>query len=97
MTSLVRLYALVFFICLSFSQLSFSNIEEYYPYSVKPDASNYGNTGLLEIPTARFMKEASLRFSFSSSWPNEYTALTASPFRWLEATYRYAEIKNQNN
>ena len=40
-----------------------------------------------------FMPEASLRFGFSSSFPYEYTSLTASPFRWLEATYRYAEIK----
>ena len=95
MTSLVRSYALACFICLSFSQASFSNIEEYFRYSVSPDASNYGNTGLLETPTARFMEEASLRFNFSSSFPNEYTSLTASPFRWLEATYRYAEIKNQ--
>ena len=41
------------------------------------------------------MKEAS-RFNFSSSFPNEYTSLTASPFSWLEATYRYTEIKNEN-
>ena len=83
------------FVCLSISQTLYSSIEEYFPYSVKPNASNYGNTGLIEIPTARIMDEGSLRFSFSSSWPNEYTALTASPFSWLEATYRYAEIKNQ--
>jgi len=72
-----------------------ANIEEYYPYKVAPNASNYGNTGILEIPNARFMKEASLRFNFSSSFPNEHTSLTASPFNWLEATYRYAEIKNR--
>ena len=41
------------------------------------------------------MEEASLRFNFSSSFPNEFTSLTASPFNWFEATYRYAEIKNQ--
>ena len=49
-----------------------------------------------EIPNARFMEEASLRFNFSSSYPYEYTSLTASPFPWFEATYRYAEIKNQS-
>ena len=41
------------------------------------------------------MPEASLRFNFSASYPNEFTSLTATPFNWLEATYRYAEIKNQ--
>jgi len=60
-----------------------------------PSASNYGNTGILEIPNARFMKEASLRFNFSSSYPYEFTSLSASPFNWLEATYRYVELKDQ--
>ena len=60
-----------------------------------PSSSNYGNTGILEMPNARMMPEGSLRFNFSSSYPNEFTSLTASPFHWFEATYRYAEIKNQ--
>lgn len=61
-----------------------------------PTSSNYGNTGIIELPNARFLPEASLRFNFSSSFPHEYTALTGSPFNWLEATYRYTEIKNKN-
>jgi len=72
-----------------------SEIKDYFPYKVGPSASNYGNTGILELPNARFMEEASLRLNFSSSYPYEYTSLTASPFKWLEATYRYTEIKNQ--
>ena len=47
------------------------------------------------MPNARMMPEASLRFFSSSSFPHEFTSLTASPFNWLEATYRYVEIKNQ--
>ncbi len=47
------------------------------------------------MPNARIMPEASLRFNFSASYPNEFTSLTATPFNWLETTYRYAEIKNQ--
>ncbi len=72
-----------------------ASIEDYYPYKVLPSSSNYGNTGILEMPNARMMKEASLRFNFSSSFPNEFTSLTASPFNWLEASYRYVEIKNR--
>ena len=41
------------------------------------------------------MGPASLRIHFSSSYPNEYTSLTATPFDWFEATYRYTEIKNK--
>ena len=72
-----------------------SNIDKYFLTQTTPTASNYGNTGLLEIPNARFMEEGSLRFNFSSSYPNEFTSLSASPFNWFEATYRYNEIKNQ--
>ena len=76
------------------SCVSYASISEYYPYKVMPSASNYGNTGILETPNARMMPEGQLRFNFSSSFPNEFTSLTASPFPWLEATYRYVEIKN---
>ena len=72
-----------------------SSIEDYFPFSDLSSPSNYGDTGLLEIPNARFMKEASLRFNFSSSYPNEFTTITASPFKWVEASYRYTEIKNE--
>ena len=77
-----------------FSQTLYSDIKDYFPYNVGPSASNYGNTGIIELPNARFMEEASLRFNFSSSYPYEYTSVTATPFKWLETTYRYAEIKN---
>ena len=87
---------------LAFIFLVFSNtgvitagIDDYFPYEVEPSASRYGDTGLYEIPNSRIMEAGSLRFTFSSSFPNEFTSITASPFEWMEATYRYAEIKNQ--
>ena len=88
------IYSLLVYI-LFFSQNALANIDDYFKYSVGPSASNYGNTGILEMPNSRFMEEGSLRFNFSSSYPYEFTSLTASPFKWLEASYRYAEIKNQ--
>ncbi len=72
-----------------------SDINDYFFYKVLPSNSNYGNTGILEIPNARFMTPASLRFGISASYPNEFTYLTATPFPRLEATYRYIEIKNR--
>ena len=93
MFSFVRLrrISLLLFFC----NISYADIDDYFPYKVEPSHSNYGNTGILEIPNARFMSPASLRFHYSSSYPIEYTSLTATPFPWLEATYRYAEIKNR--
>ena len=72
-----------------------SEIDNYFPYKVEPSSSNYGNTGLFEIPNARFMSPASLKFSFSNSFPLEFTSITATPFKNMEATYRYVEIKNR--
>ena len=82
-------------VCLLASYASKASIDDYYPYKVLPSASNYGNTGILEMPNARMMQEGQLRWNFSASYPNEFTTLTASPFNWLEATYRYTEIKNE--
>ena len=77
-----------------FCSLIFSSIDDYFPQNTLSSPSNYGNTGLLETPNARFMGQASLRFNFSGSFPNEFTTITATPFSWLEATYRYVEVKN---
>ena len=71
-----------------------AGIDDYFLYSVEPSASRYGDTGLYKIPNARMMDPGSLRFTFSTSFPNEFTSVTVSPFEWMEVTYRYAEIKN---
>ncbi len=76
------------------SKCLYAGIEDYYPYSVSSSASNYGNTGLMELPSARFSPPATLRFNYSSSYPFEFTSVTATPYSWLEATYRYTEIEN---
>ena len=88
------LYSQLIFFTLCVNYLS-ANIDDYFPYSVKPTSSNYGITGILETPNARMMQEGALRLTFSSSFPNEFTTITASPFSWLEASYRYTEIKNK--
>ena len=72
-----------------------SAINDYFPQDLGPSSSNYGEVGLLEMPTARLMEEGSLKFGISSSYPNEYTYIVATPFSWLETTYRYSELKDQ--
>ena len=73
----------------------YADIDDYFTHPVKPTSSIYGNTGIYELPNARFMPEGAMRLTFSSSYPNEITAYSTSPFPWLEATYRYTEIKNR--
>ena len=83
-----------FLLCLFLSYDLSSSIEDYYPRKLEPTYSNYGITGILEMPNARMMKEGSMRIGFSSSFPNGYTYISATPFSWLEASYKYAEVKH---
>ena len=71
-----------------------SSIDDYFPSQPFPSSSNFGETGLLVMPNARMMEGGILKFHYSSSFPNEYTSIVASPFSWLEATYRYSEVEN---
>ena len=80
--------------CLSFSLDVSASLEDYYPKKLEPTSSNSGITGILEMPNARFMTEGSMKIGFSSSWPYEYTYISATPFAWLEASYKYTEQKN---
>ena len=90
-----KFFFIIAIIASSFCSLIFSSIDDYFPHKTLSSPSNYGNTGLLEIPNARFMEQASLRFSFSGSFPNEFTTITATPFPWFESSYRYVEVKNR--
>ena len=81
-------------LCFSFSLDVSASLEDYYPKKLEPTSSNSGITGILEMPNARFMTEGSMKIGFSSSWPNEYTYISATPFAWLEASYKYTEQKN---
>lgn len=54
--------------------------------------NNWGTTGLMEIPTARVMKENSVRFGFSQLKPYRYYYGAVSPLKGLEIDLRVTEI-----
>ena len=85
----------IFLLSLLSSPYTYSSIYDYLPKDVGPTSGRYGGIGLIEVPTARFPKEGNLRLGVTSSWPYEVTALMATPFPWMEAVYRYTEVKNQ--
>ena len=60
-------------------------------------ASNYGEYWFIRNAKCQVHAEqASMRFNFSSSFPYEFTTLTATPFSWLETYIQiYVEIKNR--
>ena len=84
--------ALVFF----FSMPVSSALKDYiYPYSDQPSYSNYGTTGLLQMPTARFQPEGSLAFTWSHYEPYLRGSIVAYPFNWFEASYQYTDVNNK--
>ena len=70
------------------------SVYEYFPKKLEPTSSIFGITGILQMPNARLMQEGSMKIGYSSSYPYEYTYITATPFKWLEASYKYTELKN---
>ena len=72
-----------------------AQISEYiYPYSNIPIISNYGTTGLLQVPTARMHEEGTISFSWSHLEPYLRGSIVANPFDWFEASYQYTDVNN---
>ena len=89
-----RLGALL--IALIFSSPSFGDIRDYiYPYYNQPSYSNYGTIGLMQMPTARFLPEGSLAFTWSHNEPYLRGSIVAYPFNWFEASYQYTDVNNK--
>lgn len=55
-------------------------------------ASNFGTTGLIDIPTARMANDATLTTTVSTSDRYDNFALTYQALPWLEATFRYRRV-----
>jgi hypothetical protein len=58
-------------------------------------ASDWGVTGLLQTPSARFPKAGQASISFSKTHPYGRLNFMLSPFDWLEAGFRYVDISNR--
>ena len=87
-----QLFLLIFVFL--FTNSSKASVYDYFPKKLEPSSSNYGITGIINMPSARLMTEGSMKIGYSSSYPNEYTYISATPFNWLEASYKYTELKN---
>ncbi len=91
--SRIRLILLIGVIRLIFIQMLF-------PFEAscldKPfdNASNWGGTGLLEVPTARVLGDGEIRFGYAQANPYKWYAGGMGVFSWLEVSGRYTEISN---
>lgn len=58
-------------------------------------ASDWGEIGLLQTPSARMANAGDMRFGFSSVYPYSRGNILFQPFDWLEAGFRYTSVSNQ--
>jgi hypothetical protein len=68
---------------------------EYLYKSFDPSFSNWGTTGLLNMPSARFQEPGTIALNFASHEPYSRLAGVAYPFKWMEAIYQYTDIRDR--
>ena len=63
----------------------------------KPEttASNWGNVGLMQTPTARMQKAGYFGWTIHRTWPYQNNNIFFQPVDWLEAGFRYTDTSNR--
>ena len=82
----MKTYVLIF-IFVAFSSEVSSSIYNYVYPNYNPSISNYGTTGLIQNPSARFFDEGTLSLSWTHNDPNLRGSIIANPFNWFEASF----------
>ena len=58
-------------------------------------ASDWGNLGLLQTPSARMASAGALRATFSGVYPYTHGSVMLQPLDWLEVGFRYSDVANR--
>jgi membrane-associated phospholipid phosphatase len=58
-------------------------------------ASDWGNLGLLQTPSARMAPAGALRVTFSGAYPYTNGSVMLQPLDWVEAGFRYTDVANR--
>ena len=66
-----------------------------FDYTVRPTRSDWGNVGLLQMPSARMAEEGTISLTASRVEPYSRYSFIYQPFEWLEAGFRYSIITNR--
>ena len=61
----------------------------------RPTASNWGNVGLLQTPTARMQHPGYFGWTLHRTWPYQNNNIFFQPTEWLEAGFRYVDTSNR--
>lgn len=65
------------------------------PSFFAPSIDDWGEHGLLQVPTARFGADGDFNFTFSHVHPYDRYNLYMTALPWLEAGFRYTDITNR--
>lgn len=63
--------------------------------AVPPTLGDFGGVGLMQTPSARMLPAGSVAIGTSKVEPYGRLHLTAQPFDWLEAVYRYTSVSTK--
>ena len=88
-------HLLISILTFSLDAQDFESLDPYKYRFIGPSYSNYGTIGLIQMPSARLLKEGSLGFSWSNNAPYLRGSLIGYPFNWLEVSYQYTDIDNK--
>jgi len=61
----------------------------------RPSASNWGNVGLLQTPTARMQEAGYFGLGLHRIWPYNQVSVMFQPLEWMETGFRYTSISNR--
>lgn len=84
-------FQVIFFILIIFffSNQLFSDSFKYNSYN------NHGVTGLINMPSARFLPESAGGITFFYGDPDQKLTFTSSPYDWMEASVFYTNIQDK--
>tara|TARA_B100000035_G_scaffold32733_1_gene24876 strand:- start:3363 stop:5522 length:2160 start_codon:yes stop_codon:yes gene_type:complete len=71
-----------------------SSINNYIFPDYGPSFNHHGEIGLIQTPNARFKEAGTLAFVFRDIKPYKRGVITAFPFDWLQASYRYVDVEH---
>jgi membrane-associated phospholipid phosphatase len=58
-------------------------------------ASDWGEIGLLQTPSARMAETGSIRTTYNRVWPYTNINVMLQPLDWMETGFRYTDVANQ--
>ena len=77
------------------AQATLTSVDPQAPRAAPVTASDWGEIGLLQTPTARMAAVGDVRLQISHATPYTRGTVMLQPLDWLEAGFRYTDISNR--